>query len=376
MGMLNKDLELSIEELLAKAIGAENEEDFVKYQLEATKVIEGNIIAEAKKITEEQLSDQNVLAERGLRVLTTAETKYYNAVISDGSFKGKEELMPVTVIDRIFKDLEAQHPLLTKIQLVNTTGITRWLGRKADAEGAVWGKLGSEITKMLDNSFEVIDTQLNKLSAFVPLSKDMLGLGPVWLDKFVRAILQESIAIGLEKAIIEGTGVDQPIGMLKDITGLFNQTTGYPDRKAVVLPDLTPTSLGKLVMKPLVDGKVKTVQNVILVCNPGDYWEKIFPQTTMQDLNGNYVFNKLPIAADIVQSVYVPAGKMIACIPEDYFMGIGFNSMIQFSDEYHFLEDERIYITKMAGHGKPIEAKSFLTFDISKLGVPETGTGE
>ena len=49
MGMLNKDLELSIEELLAKAIGAENEEDFVKYQLEATKVIEGNIIAEAKK---------------------------------------------------------------------------------------------------------------------------------------------------------------------------------------------------------------------------------------------------------------------------------------------------------------------------------------
>lgn len=253
---------------------------------------------------------------------------------------------------------KAQHPILTKIQLVNTTGITRWLARKADAEGAVWGKLGSEITKKLDNSFEVIDTQINKLSAFVPLSKDMLALGPIWLDKFVRAILQESIAIGLEKAIITRTGVDQPIGMLKDIMKSVNPTTGYPDRTAVALPDLKPATLGKLVMKPLVDGKVKTVQGIILVCNPGDYWEKIFPQTTVQDLNGNYVFNKLPIAADIVQSVYVPEGKMIACVPEDYFMGIGFNSMIQFSDEYHFLEDERIYITKMAGHGKPIEAKS------------------
>ncbi len=380
MAMLNKDLgiqyNVEVKELLAKAIGAENEEDFVKYQLEATKIIEANIVAEAKKITEEQLRDQNVLNERGLRVLTTAETKYYNEVLSDGGFKGKEELMPVTIIDRIFKDLEAQHPILTKIQLVNTTGITRWLARKADAEGAVWGKLGSEITKKLDNSFEVIDTQLNKLSAFVPLSKDMLALGPIWLDKFVRAILQESIAIGLEKAIITGNGVDQPIGMLKDITKSFNPSTGYPDRTAVALPDLKPATLGKLVMKPLVDGKVKTVQSIILVCNPGDYWEKIFPQTTVQDLNGNYVFNKLPIAADIAQSVYVPAGKMIGCIPEDYFMGIGFNSMIQFSDEYHFLEDERIYITKMAGNGKPIEAKSFLTFDISKLGVPETGTGE
>jgi len=228
--MKNNDLELSVEELFAKAIGAENEEDYVKFQLEATKIIEANVIAEAKKITDEQLRDQNVLNERGLRVLTTSETKYYNEVLSDGGFKGKDELMPVTIIDRIFKDLEAQHPILTKIQLVNTTGITRWLARKAEAEGAVWGKLGSEITKKLDNSFEVIDTQINKLSAFVPLSKDMLTLGPVWLDKFVRAILQESIAIGLEKAIITGNGVDQPIGMLKDITKSVNPTTGYPDR--------------------------------------------------------------------------------------------------------------------------------------------------
>ena len=51
--MKNKDLELSVEELFAKAIGAENEEDFVKYQLEASKIIEANIIAEAKRITEE-----------------------------------------------------------------------------------------------------------------------------------------------------------------------------------------------------------------------------------------------------------------------------------------------------------------------------------
>jgi len=58
----------------------------------------------------------------------------------------------------------------------------------------------------------------------------MLALGPIWLDKFVREILQESIAIGLEKAIITGNGVDQPIGMLKDITKSVNPTTGYPDR--------------------------------------------------------------------------------------------------------------------------------------------------
>ena len=83
----------------------------------------------------------------------------------------------------------------------------------------------------------MIDTTLNKLSAFIPISKDMLILGPVWIDKFIRVLLSESIAIGLEKAIIDGNGVDQPIGMLKDPTKPKDPSTGYPDKDAVELLD-------------------------------------------------------------------------------------------------------------------------------------------
>ncbi|MDY5437134.1 phage major capsid protein [Peptostreptococcus porci] len=357
-------------ELFLNVAKAENEEDFVKAQIQVAEALQEKIISEAKNFALEENMTIEAMKARGLNILTNEETQFYNEVISKGGFDGLEKLMPVTVIDRIFKDIEAEHPLLAKIQFVNTTGITRWLARKSDAEGAVWGKIGEEIKKKLDNSFEIIDTTVNKLSAFIPISKDMLALGPVWIDKFVRVLLSESIAIGLEKAIITGTGVDQPVGMLKDITKPFESSTGYPDKEAVALKDLKPPTLGKSVMKPLVDNKVKTIDTVLLVTNPGDYWEKIFPQTTVMSADGHYQFNVLPINADIVQSAFVPSGKLIACIPNDYFMGIGFKEQVKFSDEYHFLEDERIYIQKLAGHGKPIENKSFLVFDISAMAVP------
>lgn len=370
MALKNKDTEKDIKVLAVDVANAENEEEFVKAQLALAKKIETDIILQAKSLVEEDMSDSRLLEARGIRTLTSEEKKYYNQVLSNGGFKGIEDMMPITIVDRIFKDIEAEHPLLQKIQFVNTTGITKWLARKSDAEGATWGKLGTEIKKKLDNSFEVINTTLNKLSAFIPVSKDILILGPEWVDKFVRTLLAESIAIGLEKAIIEGNGVDCPVGMLKDMTKPKDPSTGYPDKETTELKDLKPQTLGKGVMKPLVDKKVKTINSVLLVCNPGDYWEKIFPQTTVMSAAGQYVFNVLPINAEICQSAFVPEGKLIACIPDDYFMGVGFNGGIQYSDEYQFLEDERVYLQKLLGHGQPIEPKSFLVYDISGMTVP------
>lgn len=371
MALKNKDTEKDVKALALDLAKAENEEDFIKAQLAMAAKIESDIIIQAKSIAMEDMTNSRVLEARGLHILTSDEKKYYNQVLSEGGFKGIEELMPITIIDRIFKDIEAEHPLLQKIQFVNTTGITKWLARKSDAEGAVWGKLGTEIKKKLDNSFTVVNTGLNKLSAFIPISKDILILGPIWVDKFVRTLLAESIAIGIEKAIIEGNGVDCPVGMLKDITKPKDGHTGYPDKDTVPLNDLKPETLGKSVMKPLVDKKVKTINKVLLISNPGDYWEKIFPQTTVISAAGQYVFNVLPINADICQSAFVPDGKLIACIPDDYFMGLGFNGPVQYADEYQFLEDERVYLQKLLGHGEPIESKSFLVFDISGMTVPK-----
>ncbi|MNF09669.1 hypothetical protein D3C80_2103910 [compost metagenome] len=49
-------------------------------------------------------------------------------------------------------------------------------------------------------------------------------------------------------------------------------------------------------------------------------------------------------------------------------MGAGSTQKIEHSDHVKFMEDERVYITKMYATGKPKDNNSFILLDISDLG--------
>ena len=144
---------------------------------------------EARDTFQLELSDRSTLEASGQAQLTSEERKYYEKVIEKRSFDGVEDVMPKTIFERVFEDLQREHPLLSKIDFHNTTGSMRWILRTEECVGAFWGKLTDAITKELDNGFTKEDMALAKLTAFVPVSKAMLDLGPVWLDRFVRAML-------------------------------------------------------------------------------------------------------------------------------------------------------------------------------------------
>lgn len=363
--------ENEMKEDLLKAMNSGNEEELASALTSFAKSIETNILNEARTAMNEDFTDQQVMIKRGLNPLTTEERNYYNEVVTSGGFAGSEQLMPATVIDRVFEDLVQDRPLLRAIEFVNVTGVTEWITRGEDVQGAWWGPLTDQIKKELAHTFKKIKTDLYKLSAFIPVSKAMLDLGPEWLDRFVRTVLAESIALALEAAIISGDGKDKPIGMLKDLAGSVVEGV-YPDKSATALADFQPGTLGEKVMAPLTKGGKRSVTNVILVVNPLDYWAKIFKLTTMLTQNGSYVYGVLPIPGTIIQSVAVPQGKMVAGLAKDYFMGVGSTRKIEYSDEYRFLEDERVYVTKQYANGRPKDNDSFLVFDISTLGETPT----
>ncbi|EJS72906.1 phage major capsid protein [Bacillus cereus] len=358
-------------EKLLNAMNSGDEEQAAAAMVEFANSIQQNIINEARQAVNEDLSDQQVMVSRGLQVLTKEEQSYYNEVIANKGFAGTETLVPATVFERVFEYLRVNHALLNHIQFVNTTGVTQWVVKKGYVQSAWWGKLCEEIKELLDDGFEVITTNLYKLSAYVPICNAMLDLGPIWLDRYVREILAESMAIALEEAIVKGTGKDQPIGMMKDLKAAVTDGV-YSDKTAIPLTDLTPESLGKEVMAPLTNGGRRAVSNALMIVNPLDYWEKIFPATTFLTQNGAYVSGVLPIPAAVIQSLAVPKGKMVAGIASDYFMGVGSTQKMESSKEYRFLEDETVYLSKQYANGRPKDNDSFLVFDISAL---KTGSG-
>lgn len=366
-----KNLDENVKLKALEALKSENPED-------QAKAIEMYFEALANDVTEKinevaGSNDTAVLNSRGIRQLTSEEKTYYeklaNSMRASQSLSDVENVLPTTVINQVFEDLETKHPLLSKVDFVNVTGITEFLVRKGDVEAAWWGTLTDKIEKELKAAFGKETVNTYKLSAFLPVCKAHLDLGPVWLDTFVRRFLAEALALGLEKSIVTGTGKEQPIGMDRDLSGAVVDGV-YPQKTAVELADFKPATIGRLIAD-LTNGGKRTVNGVIMLVNPVDYYSKIMPNALYQTTSGAYV-TSLPFPIEFIQCSAVAQNTAIFGLADKYFLGIGSSRKIEASDEYHFLEDERVYLSKMYGTGKPKDNASFIRLDISALSAEET----
>lgn len=326
-----------------------------------------------------QSNDANVLVQRGFRQLTSEENKFYQGVINAMKSSNPKQalsdltvVMPKTTIDNVLEDLETEHPLLESINFQNTSGLVEFLVNTNTSQLAAWGTLTAEIIKELTGGFKKIDMSQRKLSAFLPIAKSMLDLGPVWMDKYIRTVLTEALALGLEEGIVNGTGKDMPIGMNRQVGENVTVTGGiHPEKDTIVITELTPETyaafLGTLSVGP--NGKNRTITEVLVVVNPVDYLTKIFPATTVRGTDGTYKKDVFPFPTKVIQSVAVPTGKAIIGLGKKYFMGIGLSKdgKIDYSDDYRFLEDERVYLIKLYGHGEPLDKNAFIYADITDL---------
>lgn len=379
--MLNLDkLKEQKKEILQKlgaAIKEANTEQFSDALEEMCNHIQEVVTAEAQQMI--SAGDAQVLTGRGVRQLTSDENAYFQKVIDAMRSSNPRqaltdipEVMPKTVIDAVFEDLIEEHPLLNAIDFVNTSGLVEYLVNVNAVELATWGTLTSEITKELTGGFKKINLTLMKLSAFLPVAKSMLDLGPAYMDRFVRATLGEAVAFGLEEGLVNGTGKDMPIGMNRQVgSGVMVVEGVYPVKTAVAITALDPTTYSTLLatLTSAPNSRKRKVSEVMLIVNPADYVGKVFPATTIRGADGKYINDVFPFPTKVYQSVEVPAGKAIFGLPKRYFMGIGTakTGKIEFSDEYKFLEDERVYLTKLYGYGEPLDNNAFIYLDISGL---------
>ena len=341
--------------------------------------IQDSVMQEAKGLRDSL--DTTILASRGDKVLTGEETAYYAKIakaIKSGNPKMElqnlDVVMPYTTIQRVFEDLTVAHPLLNAISFQNTTQLTEWLFNEHETQLAQWGELTDAIVKEITSGFSKMDMGMFKLSAFLPIANAMLDLGPQWLDRYIRTILAEAIALALEDAIIQGTGKEMPIGMNRSVADNVVVTAGvYPVRSVVTLNSFDPVNYGAFIADNLATtkkGNPRAISNILMVCNHQDYLRKIMPATTVRTPEGRYVNNVFPFPTTVVQSTRVPAGKAVLGLAERYFMGIGAGTgggRLEYSDEYRFLEDQRVYRIKLYGNGRPMDDVSFAYADISGL---------
>lgn len=377
--MKSKDLiQQELKEKLVQAFKSEDENAIAVAFAEFGNSVQQNVLEDFNAY--QMAQDSTILAKRGIHQLTSDERKFYQSMIDamksanpQQAFTGLNAAYPETVIDNVIADIKATHPLLDAISFTNTTVLTKIIINKQGAQLATWGALNSEITKELSGAIGKIDLTICKLSAFLPISKDMLAVGPEWIDAYVRGVLSEAIALALETAIVNGTGNNEPIGMNRSVADDVTVTGGvYPKKTAIAVADFEPVTFGAILAKlaEAPNGKTRAVSSVLLIVNPSDYFSKVFPATTVRAADGTYSHDVFPYPTTVVQSPAVDAGEAIFGIADKYFMGIGAGTnggKVEYSDEFRFLDDERVYLTKMYGNGRALDDNAFILADISGI---------
>ena len=362
---------------LASAVRSNDETAMQQAMTDWQNYLSESIIAEANGIL--GATDSNILASRGVRQLTSKEKKFYESLIASarqevtpGSvITGIGEALPETTIESVFDDLKQNHPLLNAINFTNTSAITKMVMNKQGSQTATWDELNTPITKQLVGEIEIVTMTLCKLTAYMFVTFDMLDLGPAWIDKYVRETLAEALSVGLETAIVDGNGVNQPIGMTRNFTGSFNSSTGYARNSATAIKALDTDTYGTLLstLAKAPNGNIRTISEVVLIVNPVDYFTKVMPATTVLAPDGTYRNNIFPFPTKLIQSVGAPEGHAIIGLAPRYFMGMGTakGGKLEYDDSYKFIEDLRTYKIKLYGMGKPLDKNAFIYLDISNL---------
>lgn len=334
-------------------------------------VLKDDVSASILTQVQNENMDKSILASRGQNVLTSNELKFFNEVIASKGFED-EAILPETTQDRIFEDLTTERPLLAALGLQDLGAVTRFIYSDATRAYA-WNELFGNIDGQIKTAFRSESIGQLKLTAFAVIPNDMLELGPVWVERYVRTVLVESYAEGLEFGFVNGGGsaVHQPIGLLKDL----NTETGAVTAKASTgTLTFAPSERGETVVKELhgvvkelstnAKGDSRKVLNKItMVVNPIDVIA-VQARNTIQNANGQWV-TSLPYNIQTIESEQVPVGKALFFVQGEYLAAMAGGYKIKKYDQTFAVEDSTLYTIKQFANGRPKDNKAALVYDLN-----------
>jgi HK97 family phage major capsid protein len=317
-----------------------------------------------REFVEVQANKEN-FAKYGLRTLNAEEKSFIDKLKDPKQLAGafdeeQEDLIPTSITNFIFEDLRQEHPFLKYVKFT-PAGVKKWILAEKSGK-AVWGKIDATIASQITAALSDIDMEANKLSAFAFIPQGILKLGYEWIERYIRECLLEVDTDGLEEGFTVGNGKDAPIGLMKRLSGATDGV--YPDRTAVAIEDFSADSLAAP-MVTLSNGGKRTISKLIMLVNPTTNYTKVGPASKYLTANGEYK-EIFPYKIEVVENVHVPNNRAILYIPFAYNGGIS-RQGISFSDQYQFLEDNRVYKIVSYGNGRLVHENQAVVLDVTNV---------
>ena len=300
--------------------------------------------------------------------------------INKRAVTGGDLLIPEVIVGVIREQVEQSSKMLKYVNRQVVGGTARQIVMGTIPE-AVWSEMCGNLNEM-NLAFNDATVDGYKVDAYIPLWNALLEDNDVNLVEQVVFALGRALGLGLDKAIIYGTGVKMPTGIVTRLAQTAAPET-YP-ATARAWADLHTTNVLKLTAANSTG--ITLYQKLIEAFGAakkkygagGKFFamnEKTHMKLVAEALNFNSsgaivagIDGIMPaIGGDIVELDFIPDDNIIAGYGELYFLAERAGVKIASSEHAMFIQDKTVYKGTARYDGMPVIAEGFVVIGVNNV---------
>ena len=299
---------------------------------------------------------------------------------------GADLTIPIVFLDLISENMFRYSKLLNRVRVRNVNGEARQTIAGTVPE-AVWTEMCAAINE-LQFVFNQITVDGYKVAGFVPVCNSILEDNDINLASWLVEMLSESIGLAEDKAILYGTGIKMPMGIVSRLAQTA-KPSDYP-ANAPAWVDLHTTNIQKI--DSTLTGAafwaaltVATGNAYSLYARGEKFWamnsktynllkSKVITFTATGDIAAG-VFATLPIiTGDIDILEFIPDGDIIGGYGDLYLWVNRGDIQIDADHSVQFIQDNTVFKGKQRADGTPVIPQSFVALNINGSDVTTSMT--
>lgn len=299
---------------------------------------------------------------------------------------GADLTIPIVFLDLISENMFRYSKLLNRIRVRNVRGEARQTIAGTVPE-AIWTEMCAAINE-LEFVFNQITVDGYKVAGFVPVCNSILEDNDINLASWIVEMLSESIGLAEDKAILYGTGIKMPMGIVSRLAQTA-KPNDYP-ANAPAWVDLHTTNVQKI--DSTLTGAafwaaltVATGNAYSLYARGEKFWamnsktynllkSKVITFTATGDIAAG-VFATLPIiTGDIDILEFIPDGDIIGGYGDLYLWVNRGEIQIDADHSVQFIQDNTVFRGKARADGTPVIPQSFVALNINGSDVTTSMT--
>ena len=290
---------------------------------------------------------------------------------------GADLTIPIVFLDLISENMFRYSKLLNRIRVRNVRGEARQTIAGTVPE-AIWTEMCAAINE-LEFVFNQITVDGYKVAGFVPVCNSILEDNDINLASWIVEMLSESIGLAEDKAILYGTGIKMPMGIVSRLAQTA-KPSDYPanapawvDLHTTNIQRIASTLTGAAFWAALT---VATGNAYSLYARGEKFWamnsktynllkSKVITFTATGDIAAG-VFATLPIiTGDIDILEFIPDGDIIGGYGDLYLWVNRGEIQIDADRSVQFIQDNTVFRGKARADGMPVIPQSFVAININ-----------